>query len=110
MLVIAAVAVYMAWQRWQTNRQKLRLHLYDRRLNVYEEVKNILRLATRDSNLSYADLSRFWLSASKADFLFGREIPAYIDEIHRQAVKLHYWNSARKYTKSRKTTPIKRRS
>jgi hypothetical protein len=37
--VIAIVAIYIAWQQWQTNVQKLNLARYDRRLRVYEEVK-----------------------------------------------------------------------
>ena len=40
--VIAIVAVYIAWQQWQTNRQKLILDRYDRRLRIYEEVRKIL--------------------------------------------------------------------
>ncbi len=33
--VIAAIAVYVAYQQWQTNRRRLQLDLYDRRLRIY---------------------------------------------------------------------------
>ena len=42
--VIAVVATYIAYQQWQTNRQKLNLERYDRRLHVYEEVRKILSI------------------------------------------------------------------
>lgn len=42
--LIAIVAVYIAWQQWQTNKHKLELELYDRRLRIYEEVRKILSI------------------------------------------------------------------
>ena len=39
--IIAVVATYIAWQQWNTNKQKLILDRYDRRLKVYEEVVQI---------------------------------------------------------------------
>ncbi|MEQ1816116.1 MAG: hypothetical protein ABL861_06545 [Nitrosomonas sp.] len=81
--LIAVVATYIAYQQWQTNKQKLMLERYDRRLKVYEEVCKILSIIIRDANASYDDLLRFRTAVSEADFLFGREIPEYIDEIYK---------------------------
>ena len=91
--LIAVVATYIAYQQWQTNKQKLMLERYDRRLKVYEEVRKILSIIIRDANASYDDLLRFRTAVSEADFLFGREIPEYIDEIYKQGINLHSWNS-----------------
>ncbi|GMQ99462.1 MAG: hypothetical protein BMS9Abin18_0280 [Zetaproteobacteria bacterium] len=90
--LIAVVATYIAWQQWQTNRQKLNLERYDRRLHVYEEVRKILSIIFRDANASSDDLLKFRISVSEADFLFGPEIPEYIDEIYKRGLKLRYWN------------------
>lgn len=79
--LIAIVATYIAWQQWKTNRQKLILDRYDRRLRVYEEVRKILSIIFRDDKASYDDLLKFRTAVSEADFLFGSEIPKYIDEI-----------------------------
>ena len=87
------MATYIAYQQWQTNRQKLVLDRYDRRLKVYEETRRILSIILRDANASYDDLLKFRTSVSEADFLFGPEIPAYIDEIYKRGLKLHTWNS-----------------
>ena len=90
--IIAVVATYIAWQQWRTNRQKLLLDRYDRRLRVYEEVRQILSLILRDAKASYDDLLKFRTSVSEADFLFGREITDYIDEIYKRGVNLQYWS------------------
>ena len=91
--LIAIVAAYIAWQQWQTNRKKLFLDLYDRRLRIYTEVKKILSTITRDAKISINELLIFYSSVSEADFLFGPEIPRYITEIYEHGVDLNYWNS-----------------
>lgn len=90
--VIAIVATYIAWQQWKTNQLKLHFDRYDRRLKVYEEVRQILSIIFRDANASYDDLLKFKRAVSEADFLFGPEIPAYIEEIYQRGVKLQYWS------------------
>ena len=79
--LITVVATYIAWQQWKTNQQKLVLDRYDRRLKVYEEVRKLLSLIVRDAHASYEGLLKFRTAVSEADFLFGPEIPKYIDEI-----------------------------
>lgn len=97
--VIAIVATYIAWQQWKTNQLKLYLDRYDRRLKIYEEVRQILSIIVRDAKASYHDLMQFKRAVSEADFLFGPEIPAYIDEIYQRGVKLQYWSGEyRDYT------------
>ena len=86
--LIAVVATYIAWQQWKTNQQKLVLDRYDRRLHVYEEVRKILSIILRDAKASYEDLLTFRTTVSEADFLFGPEIPTYIDEIYKRGVQL----------------------
>lgn len=97
--VIAIVATYIAWQQWKTNRLKFHLDLYDRRLKVYEEVRQILSIIARDAVASYDDLLKFKRAVSEADFLFDPDIPAYIEEIYQRGVKLQYWSGEyRDYT------------
>jgi len=86
--VIAVVATYIAYQQWQTNKRKLILDRYDRRLKIYEHVKRILSIILRDAVASYDDLLKFRTLTSEADFLFGPEIKEYLDEIYKHGVKL----------------------
>lgn len=90
--VIALIALYIAWQQWRTNRQKLKWDLYDRRLRIFEEVRKILSLVLRDANANREDLLRFRTSVADADFLFGPEITDYIDEIYSSGLRLARWN------------------
>lgn len=100
--LIAIIATYIAWQQWRTNQLKLHLDRYDRRLKVYEEVRQILSIIGRDAKASYDDLLKFKRAVSEADFLFGPDIPAYIEEIYQRGVKLQYWSDEyRDYTQSK---------
>jgi hypothetical protein len=101
--LIAVVAAYIAWQQWKTNRQKLVMDRYDRRLRIYEEVRKILSIILRDAKASTDDLLKFRTSVSEADFLFGPEIMAYIDEIYKHGLSLWRWNQEyRDYTQEKR--------
>lgn len=90
--LIAIIALYIAYQQWQTSRQKLKLDLYKSRLRIYEEVKKILSIMIAGSEVSSANLINFYTLVSEADFLFGPEIRQYIDEIYSHGVNLRRWN------------------
>jgi hypothetical protein len=99
--LIAIVAVFIAFQQWKTNQQKLNLDLYDRRMRIYEEVKKILFIIEKDATASKEDLWRFYSSVSDADFLFEAEISKYINEIYKRGFALHIWNEKyRDYTQN----------
>lgn len=72
----------------ETNTLKVKLDRYDRRLKVYEELGRILSIILRDAKASYDELLRFRTAVAEADFLFGPEIPEFIDEIYKRGVKL----------------------
>jgi hypothetical protein len=93
--LIAIITTFIAFQQWRTNQQKLILDLYDRRMKIYQEVKNILIIIERDATASREELWSFYRSVSEADFLFGSEIRQYIDEIYQRGFKLH--TSCKKY-------------
>jgi hypothetical protein len=90
--VVGAIAVYIAWQQWKTNRTKLILDRYDRRVQVYKEVDKFIRIGIRDSNYDDDELFTFRLKVSEVYFLFGDEVSKYIDELHRRAVNLSHWH------------------
>ena len=99
--LIAAVTAYIAFQQWKTNQQKLILDRYDRRLRMYEEVRKILSIIFRDGKASYDDLIKFRIAVSEADFLFGSEIPEYLNDIYTHGVQLRSWSDQyRDYTQA----------
>ena len=91
--IVAIIAAYIAYQQWQTNRYKLNLDKYERRLRIYEEVRKILSIILRDANVSTNDLLNFRTSVSEADFLFGPEVTKYIDEIYQHGLNLWKWTT-----------------
>ena len=87
--VIAAIAVYIAWQQWKVNQRKFVFDQYERRLHVYQEVHAFLMLVIRDFNKpEVSDLQKFTVVTAEADFLFKPEICAYLDETVKRAWKL----------------------
>jgi hypothetical protein len=79
--VIAAIAVYIAYQQYQVNKRKFEFDRYERRIHIYREVRAVLIRVQRDFKPEIAELQNFITATAEADFLFGPEIPAYIDEI-----------------------------
>lgn len=91
--VIAIIATYIAWQQWKGNELKLKLERYEKRLNIYQEVVKMLSRIMRDADAKLEDLMAFRANTAEADFLFGPEIPQYIQEIFARALKLRTANT-----------------
>jgi hypothetical protein len=85
---IACMAVYIAWQQYETSRHKFIFDLFEKRINVFYEVKSLLSYAFRDANLHTDMLRQFKHSTSDAEFLFGKEVVDYIDSIYEHGCKL----------------------
>ena len=99
--VIAIVAVYIAYQQSQTNRRKLKLDLYDRRLRIYQAVATFIGKVLTDFSPQSEDFSDFWRNTAEADFLFGRDraITDYLQVLATHAAELRKWRSEyRDYT------------
>jgi uncharacterized ubiquitin-like protein YukD len=92
-LKIASQQARIAGQQARVNERKYEADLYERRLRIYEEVKRLLSIVTRDANISMQDLLKFRIATSEADFLFGSDVTTYIDNLHKHAVDLAMWNS-----------------
>lgn len=90
--LIAIITCYIAYQQWKTNRDKLNLDRYERRLEIYKEVVRFISVGIREANYENDELMNFKPKVSEADFLFGEEIPTYINELQERAVNLSYWN------------------
>jgi hypothetical protein len=96
---VAAIAAFFGIKQYIINRRKLDLDQYEPRLRIYKEVRRILGIVVRDAALKQSDLLQFYTSVAEADFLFGKEIRAYIDEIFKHGNELCRWVSEyRDYT------------
>jgi len=87
--VIAGVVAYIAWQQHKTNRDKLRLDLYDKRLKVFHSLMNLLGFIARDGDCSHSRLGQYCAEIGESRFLFAEDITNYLEEIFTEAGKLH---------------------
>src|SRR5438876_9829505 len=69
--VIAVVAGYIAWQQWQTARQKLRLDLFERRYALYDSVVDMINEGLSDSGYALAKLGRHRVALAPTRFLLS---------------------------------------
>ena len=91
--LIAIIATYIAWQQWKANELKLRLERYERRLRIYQEVIKMTSLIMRNADAKVEELMTFRANTAEADFLFGPEIPKYIQELFSRGLKLKTANA-----------------
>lgn len=86
--IIGSAVAYIAYQQHKTNRDKIRLDLYDRRFKLYKEMTSFLGSIVTIRNISDNDLVNFLRNTRDAVFLFKDDIPNYISEIYTQAIEL----------------------
>ena len=79
--VIAAIAVYIAYQQWQTNDLKVKLDLFDRRLQVYHVISNVIWSVIIDGQLNSNQLGGLHRTTSDAEFLLGKDVADYVIEM-----------------------------
>jgi hypothetical protein len=85
--VIAVVAAYIGWQQWRTNATKSKLDLFDRRFQIFEQVRKIVGLMYT-VGVNDPQLLEFVTKTMDAEFLFGPEIKKYLDEIFKRVQSL----------------------
>ncbi len=86
--VIAIVGVYIAYQQFQLNKQRLRHETYERRLNVYKVVQYFLSEIMREGRTTYDKVLQFNSDASEAAFLFDDSVQNKIDEIFKKSLDM----------------------
>jgi len=88
--IIGALAVYIAWQQHRTNRNNLRLNLYDRRYEVFDALMSLLAHIAQRVDVTDEQLYEFYRATNQSQFLFGKEISEYLEEISKNARNLQY--------------------
>lgn len=91
--VIAITTTYIAIAQWRIERAKFRFERYERRLTIYNDLRNLLGLIQQKADISIEELWTLRRHRSESDFLFGKEIQKYLDEIHDKGVTLRSANS-----------------
>lgn len=89
--LIAAIAAWIAYRQSQIARNKLKLDLFDRRMAVYESVRDTLGAVVRKRELTQEQQMQYLQGTRSARWLFGIEIFDYLDKsIWLKIVDLEY--------------------
>src|SRR6266436_4235790 len=80
-IVTAAIATYIAYQQWRTNRDKVRLESFDRRIAVHKAIEKYLMQIYREESVTFELGLKLRNEAAYAIYLFDKEVGDYIDEL-----------------------------
>jgi len=86
--LIAMIGVYIAFQQYGINRQRLRHETYERRLAIYKIVQRYLSEIVRDGKVSSDQALKFYSEASEAAFLFDASVMARIQLIYDKSIEM----------------------
>lgn len=78
--IIAVIGIYIVWQQFITNREKVRLELYDKRFKIYDTLVNCLYDFLYGENFDNKDYVRFITACNEAEFLVPNRIYLHIDK------------------------------
>lgn len=87
-LVVGVVASYISHLQYKINKEKMRLDLFQRRLDAYEKLQQFLSKIMRNNDIAKADLPLLTEARYKARFIFGNEITEYLDEIWERSFEI----------------------
>lgn len=88
--IIAILLVYIAWQQWNTNRNKLKLDLFDRRFQILENVRKFIASILTSGTVEHGPDIQFLRDTKSARFLFqdDAKILSLTKEIYDKAIEL----------------------
>lgn len=92
-VILAGVAVLIAFMQWFVARQKFVLDLFDRRFKAYNDVISAMRPfhangAANDHN----EIVNLQISIQNSKYLFGSDVSDYLDQSFRNISRLRYWS------------------
>lgn len=92
--IVAAIAAWIAFRQFQIARNRLKLDLFDKRMEVYEAVREALGHIARQGNLSLDQQIQYLQGTRSARWLFGPEVFQYLDEtLWHKIVDLEHHNT-----------------
>ena len=86
--LIAIIALYIAYQQHKTNRDKLRVELYDRRLGIYITTERFLTCICKAGDVPDDLFEEFEVKAGEARFIYkDKKITYFLDAIRDKTIK-----------------------
>jgi hypothetical protein len=79
---ILVLQYFLAKRRW-------RLDLYDKRYPVYLGTMEYISVIMRDASVSMEELIKFLRNSKDKEFLFGKEIKEFLEELYKKGTEFH---------------------
>jgi hypothetical protein len=87
--IIAALAVAIAYGQWRTGRQQVVLELFERRMAIYDGIREVIGKIIRSGSVTDDDQNAYNRAIDRVDILFGSEVTAYLSVL-RTALTAHH--------------------
>ena len=91
--LIAALAIYIAYQQWRTNHLRYMHESYDRRFEIYKVVQIHLSYIFQYAKVNEDELHVLLDALQKSRFLIGIEMHEYINTIYKHSLKVSMYKS-----------------
>lgn len=90
-IALAALGSYIAIQQYRTNRQKLKIELFEKRYAIYEAVREYMGAIVRKRYPTEKEQKQFLVETKGASFLFDDEIMKFIEEVWQRSIDMCEW-------------------
>ena len=84
---IACLAAVIAWAQWRVVRRREIMELFERRIAIYEALRNVVGGIVPTGKVTDTDLHDFVVAGDRARFLFGDDIVKFVDHFLDQLLK-----------------------
>ena len=90
--IVAIVLARIAYKQHKTNELKIRADLYDRRIAVFNAVTDLIGAVGVGASIDVDQLRIFLQKTRESYFLFGKDIPEYLDQLYKAGVDFRHQN------------------
>ncbi|MCX8489580.1 MAG: hypothetical protein ORN54_00760 [Cyclobacteriaceae bacterium] len=87
--IIALMALWIAREQWIVQRYKAKFDLFERRMKIYENIREVLGHVLSDGSLKSVNMSDFYMHVRHSKFLFDKKTRDYIAQIDEKVMELH---------------------
>jgi len=79
---IAVLVAVIGWFQWRTAHQRAVLDLFDKRMEVHDEISAVIRKVVQTGKVKDTIAHEFWRASARVDLLFGPEVGKYLRTIY----------------------------
>lgn len=91
--MIGVITVYIAWQQWKTNSDKVKLDKFDRRFAIYDAARELIRTVRQHSAATEQEIFEYRTKTRDAGFSLNDKLNEYLEEFADKAWEIHLLES-----------------